>query len=50
MRPSENVDAVDLVEREAIGRLEEMPPGDHGWTRSAEALSGESDPPRRFKR
>jgi hypothetical protein len=46
----EHVDAVDLVEREALDRLMEVPPIDDGWTRRTEALSGESDPPRRFDR
>jgi len=43
---SEHIHAVDLVERKAVDRPEEMPSIDGRWTRLAEPLSGKSDPSR----
>ena len=45
MGADEDVDAVDLVEREAIDRAAELARADGGRRRRAEALRGQRDPP-----
>ncbi len=47
MGPDEDVDAVDLVEAEAVEGRREVPPGRGLGAAPSEALRGERDPARR---